>query len=89
LIFTVLSLSTAQANTYYFKDTLRPNGYERGIAAKCADGQACGASAGHTFTPRRSGAGVFFQKGNMLVFCYVTEKPGSAALDTQHCKPVN
>jgi hypothetical protein len=34
------------------------------------------------------GAGVFLQKGNALVYCYVTEKPGSAALDTQYCKPV-
>jgi hypothetical protein len=34
------------------------------------------------------GAGVFLQKGNALVFCYVTEKPGSASLDTQYCKPV-
>jgi hypothetical protein len=44
-----LSLSTTQADTYYFKDTLRPNGHDRGMAAKYADGQACGASAGHTF----------------------------------------
>jgi hypothetical protein len=34
------------------------------------------------------GAGVFLQKGHALVYCYVTEKPGSAALDTQYCKPV-
>ena len=34
------------------------------------------------------GAGVFLQKDNALVYCYVTEKPGSAALDTQYCKPV-
>ena len=48
MIFTVISLGTAQADTYHFKDTLKPN--ERGIAAKYADGQACGASAGHTFS---------------------------------------
>src|SRR5262249_38060717 len=34
------------------------------------------------------GAGIFLQKGKSLVYCYVTEKPGSAALDTQYCKPV-
>ena len=39
-------------------------------------------------TSSAGGAGVFLQKGNALVFCFVTEKPGSAALDTQYCKPV-
>jgi len=39
-------------------------------------------------SPPAGGAGVFLQKGNALVFCFVTEKPGSAALDTQYCKPV-
>jgi hypothetical protein len=39
-------------------------------------------------SPPTGGAGVFLQKGNALVFCFVTEKPGSAALDTQYCKPV-
>ena len=43
--------------------------------------------AGVTQLPS-GGAGVFLQKGNALVFCFVTEKPGSAALDTQYCKPV-
>ena len=39
-------------------------------------------------SPPAGGAGVFLQKGNALVFCFVAEKPGSAALDTQYCKPV-
>jgi len=39
-------------------------------------------------SPPAGGAGVFLQKGSTLVFCFVTEKPGSAALDTQYCKPV-
>jgi len=43
--------------------------------------------AGFT-SPPVGGAGVFLQKGNALVFCFVSEKPGSAALDTQYCKPV-
>jgi hypothetical protein len=34
------------------------------------------------------GAGIFLQKGHALVYCYVTEQPGSASLDTQYCKPV-
>jgi hypothetical protein len=34
------------------------------------------------------GAGLFLQKGQTLVFCYLTETPGSASLDTQYCKPV-
>jgi hypothetical protein len=38
--------------------------------------------------PQGGGAGVFLQKGNALVFCYVLETPGSASLDTQYCKPV-
>ncbi len=39
-------------------------------------------------TSQAGGAGVFLQKGNTLVFCYATEKPGSASVDTQYCKPV-
>ena len=34
------------------------------------------------------GGGVYLQKGKVLVYCYVTEKPGSASVDTQYCKPV-
>ena len=34
------------------------------------------------------GGGVYLQKGKTLVYCYVTEKPGSASVDTQYCKPV-
>jgi hypothetical protein len=33
-------------------------------------------------SPPAGGAGLFLQKGNMLVFCFVTEKLGSASLDT-------
>lgn len=39
-------------------------------------------------SPPAGGAGVFLPKGNMLVFCFVTEKPDSASLDTRYCKPV-
>ena len=39
-------------------------------------------------SPPAGGAGLFLQKGNTLVFCFVTEKPHSASLDTQYCKPV-
>ena len=35
-----------------------------------------------------AGPGVFLQKNNALVVCFVAEKPGSAAVDTQYCKPV-
>jgi hypothetical protein len=35
-----------------------------------------------------TGPGVFLQKGNALVVCFVAEKPGSASVDTQYCKPV-
>jgi hypothetical protein len=38
--------------------------------------------------PSPAGPGVFLQKGNSLVVCFVAEKPGSAAVDTQYCKPV-
>jgi lipoate-protein ligase A len=34
------------------------------------------------------GGGVYLQKGKTLVYCYVTEKPGSESVDTQYCKPV-
>jgi hypothetical protein len=39
-------------------------------------------------TSLAGGGGVCLQKGNTLVYCYVTEKPGSASVDTQYCKPV-
>ena len=35
-----------------------------------------------------AGPGVFLQKGNALIVCFVAEKPGSASIDTQYCKPV-
>jgi hypothetical protein len=34
------------------------------------------------------GGGVYLQKSKTLVYCYVTEKSGSASIDTQYCKPV-
>ncbi len=34
------------------------------------------------------GPGVFLQKGNALLVCFVSEKPGSATVATQYCKPV-
>jgi hypothetical protein len=48
LCLTVISLSIAQAaDTYHFKDVLRPHGHERGLSAKFADGRSCGASGSH------------------------------------------
>jgi hypothetical protein len=38
--------------------------------------------------PPAGGGAVYLQKGKALVFCFVAEKPGSTALDTQYCKPV-
>jgi hypothetical protein len=35
-----------------------------------------------------AGPGVFLQKDNALVVCFVAEKPGSPSVDTQYCKPV-
>jgi hypothetical protein len=37
-------LSAAHADTWVFRDTLRPNGRDRTMAAKQADGRKCGAS---------------------------------------------
>ena len=39
-------------------------------------------------TSNSGGAGVFLQKGNALIYCYVTETPTSPTLATQYCKPV-
>ena len=39
-------LTAAHADTWVFKDTLRPNGHERSMAAKRADGAECGAERG-------------------------------------------
>jgi hypothetical protein len=44
-------LNAAHADTWVFKDTLRPNGHDRTMAAKRADGRKCGASrSGRSFT---------------------------------------
>ena len=39
-------------------------------------------------TSRTGGGLVYLQKGKTLMLCFVTEKPVSAAVDTQYCKPV-
>jgi hypothetical protein len=39
-------LTAAHADTWVFRDTLRPNGHERSMAAKRADGAKCGAERG-------------------------------------------
>jgi hypothetical protein len=44
-------LRAAHADTWVFRDTLRPNGHDRSMAAKRADGRKCGASrSGRSFT---------------------------------------
>jgi hypothetical protein len=35
-----------------------------------------------------AGPGVFLQKGNALLVCFVAEKPASPTVATQYCKPV-
>ena len=40
------TLTAAHADTWVFKDTLRPGGHERSMAAKRADGAKCGAERG-------------------------------------------
>lgn len=49
-ILTILSFGAARADTYHFKDTLRPNGVERGMDAKRADGRACGSDENNKFS---------------------------------------
>ena len=45
VMLAILPLSAAQAaDTYYFKDILRPHGQARSMSAKLADGRSCGAS---------------------------------------------
>ena len=39
-------LTAAHADTWVMKDTLRPNGHERSMAAKRADARKCGAAHG-------------------------------------------
>jgi hypothetical protein len=44
-------LRAAHADTWVFRDTLRPNGHDRSMAAKRADGRSCGASrSGRSFS---------------------------------------
>ena len=38
--------------------------------------------------PPGGGAGVWLQKGNALVFCFVAETPNSPTVATKYCKPV-
>src|ERR1700674_1714461 len=37
-------LNAANADTWVFRDTLRPSGHDRGMVSKRADGRKCGAS---------------------------------------------
>jgi len=39
-------LNVAHADTWVMRDTLRPNGHERSMAAKRADARKCGAAQG-------------------------------------------
>jgi hypothetical protein len=39
-------LNAANADTWVFRDTLRPNGHDRSMTAKRADGRKCGAAPG-------------------------------------------
>ena len=48
-------LTAAHADTWVFKDTLRPGGHERSMAAKRADGVKCGAARnGRSFTDAKA-----------------------------------
>jgi hypothetical protein len=54
IIASMLLLSSAvyasAADTWVFRDTLRPGGHERSMAAKRADGRKCGSSRQNTFS---------------------------------------
>jgi hypothetical protein len=43
-LLTVLSASAAYADTYHFKDVLKPHGHQRGKPAMLADARPCGAT---------------------------------------------
>jgi len=48
IVLVILSVGAAQAEDgYHFKDVLRPNGHERSLSAKLADGRSCGAKGSH------------------------------------------
>ena len=54
LLFTG-TLQAAKADTWVFKDMQRPNGHERSMAAKRADGRKCGADrGGRSFSDARA-----------------------------------
>jgi hypothetical protein len=54
LLFTG-SLQAAKADTWVFKDMLRPNGHERSMSAKRADARKCGADrSGRSFSDTRA-----------------------------------
>jgi hypothetical protein len=44
LLSTMVMSNAASADTWVFRDTLRPNGHDRTMAAKLADGRRCGLS---------------------------------------------
>ena len=44
------ALNAARADTWVFRDTLRPNGHDRGMAAKRADGRKCGLTRQNMFS---------------------------------------
>ena len=47
-----------------------------------------GYSVAGILSPPKGGAGIFLQKGNTLVMCFVAETPTSPTVATGYCKPV-
>jgi hypothetical protein len=47
VMFAVVLPSSTQADSYHFKDALRPHGHARTLSTKLADANSCGASGTH------------------------------------------
>jgi hypothetical protein len=71
-------VGAASADTDVFRDTLRPGGHDRSMAAKFADGRRCGASRQNTFSDSAAFRQCMQSRGWVLDTSWPTGPPGSS-----------
>src|ERR1700722_18767660 len=67
-------IGAASAETDVFRDALRPDGHDRSMAAKIADGRKCGLTRQNTYTDR-AGFEVCMQASGWVLDHVVQDKP--------------
>jgi hypothetical protein len=83
----VVATVCAQADTYIFKDVLKPHGQPRDMAAKLADGRACG-SSGESFSARSTAKFTKCMRAHGWAIDHIVRDPHDRAQDDAR-DPVN